>query len=339
MMPNATLRALGHLALVAVLGCGAPARDQPVPPATPTAAPGPTADVVAVRADVVALRARADQSLAASWPLDDARPVTRHDDDRSATAAQYLEACRGGDQQACWIAGSVGGWSVAVTAAVHDNCRAGDQLSCRALPQERVDAASPAFADVPGEAGRSVACNRSTASKVDPACDLAALRKECTLGFSHSCAVISERPDVSSTERDAFHERAHELAREGCRARIDRECGEQMVRGKEADEREIDERMCPQQRVWCGNLSLFAEQDGDLVRARDLAERVCQYGADDSAMSCLVLAGSYLEGRLPEPSPGRGEALRSWACSQPRVAESHRACARLAKPVKRATPR
>lgn len=333
MMLTNLLRALGPLAFVVALGCSARVRDQAAPaPVKPTAAPGPTV-APGPTAELVALRARADRSLAASWPLDYDRPLKAHEADRPATAALYAEACRGGDKQACWIAATLGGWSPAISAAVHDNCVAGDLLSCRALPRDRSDAVAPAFPEAPGRAGRSVACGRAAEQPGAPACDLGALRSECTLGFPHSCELASARADPASRDHDALDARQRELARDGCRARIGRECGEQLVGGNAAEEREIDERMCPLERDWCGNLSLLAQDAGDLVRARDLAERVCQYGAADSANSCVALAGRYLGGELPEPAPRRGEALLTWACSQPRMTELRRECAPRTKPA------
>jgi hypothetical protein len=102
--------------------------------------------------------------------------------------------------------------------------------------------------------------------------------------------------------------RARELGTSSCAERIMRSC---IVDDAPADKRfEVTEQFCALSRR-CSFLADEYLARGDTVRARDAAERGCQFFLD----RCAELGVMYLDGKLPEPTPGRGQALVDWVCA------------------------
>jgi hypothetical protein len=318
------------VAIIATLGC----RTRDVAPRAP--APDATAPDESLhnRVDTTRRRelvARAEQSLAQGRPLDYSRPFSYHEPQQSATASLYLEACRAGDKPSCWIADELG--ASEAMALVRANCVAGDIMSCRAIP--RGEAPEP---ETPGWAGRGPLCEKESpeADPEEKLCGVDDLRRECLAGFPLSCWFAGGAPPELLSDREALAKRAGPLARAGCQARIDDECANIYNKYTDAETLLIAERMCPLAVHWCGVLSKHYRDKGELVRARDLAEQRCQYGRDRSV--CRELGADYANRIFPEPVPGRGEALLTWACSSDVAKERDDVCkARATKPHDRAS--
>ena len=162
-------------------------------------------------------------------------------------------------------------------------------------------------------------------------CDMATLRRECTQGFAHSCALISRHPGAAvGPDKDSLVARALPLAREGCRARIESDCFTLGMQDLLSDQQLAEDRMCPVVLPRCLGMSNRYRKLGDLTRARDLVEQVCQY--ERSLAQCLWLGEDYVAGNLAEPVAGRGEALIAWACRDNQMREVAATCkARAAK--------
>jgi hypothetical protein len=150
------------------------------------------------------------------------------------------------------------------------------------------------------------------------------LRHECEAGFALSCYRLMHQ---GTPPDDAMKARVLSLARAGCRELIENECnvlnfGEISSDASSprdlvvspADRQLHADRMCLLYLDWCEYVSTDYRERGELVRARDVEEQVCQYGGDRSQRYCLRLSEYYIDGLLPEPVVGRGEALIAWAC-------------------------
>jgi len=318
--------------IVAAPGCGPRAGDQPQ--RTPEPAATAPDESLHNRVDTtrrVELVTRAEQSLARGWPLDYRQPFSDHDAERSATVSLYLEACRAGDKPSCWIAGELG--ASAAMALIRANCVAGDMMSCRAIP--RGEATDP---ETPGWAGRGPLCEKESpdADPEEKRCGVGDLRRECLAGFPLSCWIAGNGPPDLLPDREALAKRAGPLARMGCQARIDHECANMYNEYTDAETLRIAERMCPLEFRWCSVLSKHYRDKGELLRARDLEEQICQYGRARSA--CRQLGEDYGNRIFPEPVPGRGEALLTWGCDSESAREFEPVCkARAAKQPRRAS--
>jgi TPR repeat protein len=317
--------------LLFVIACGSPQ-----PPATDVphnAPPQPTA------AELVARAARAN---AEHLPLDDARPFERTPVADSPAVGLYLDACRLGDRPACWLSmylleqdvrirslaahapGKVSPRWPEVTKLVEANCVAGHHASCLVLPSER-DAHGLTFPAAPGAAGRSAVCEDAE----KPGCQVVLLRRECDQGFAGSCSALSvllaQQAMTSSsaalfTESDAAMRKAEELRAAGCWMRAGDECPPSPIAAAQL--------ACDFGTRCSGLAKLYLEQ-GDKPRARDAAERGCQYFAD----SCAELGVMYLDGVLEEPVPGRGQRMVDFICDslrrdQPKAFETYKPCKR-----------
>jgi hypothetical protein len=312
---------LGGVVIVTVLGCGA-REGEPLQNQIDTTR----------RQELVA---RAEQALAQSLPLDFGRPFSDDSPERSATGALFLEACRAGDNPSCWIARDLGGIDTSYHArtTVRANCLAGDLMSCRALKSD--EDLSP---EVPGWAGRTRICAQGSpdASPAEQRCGIADLRRECLAGLPLSCWSLISTTAKQLPDRESVTAQLARLTHDGCQARIDRECD--LVREPTAAERlRIAERLCPLVVSSCAVLSKHYRDRGELARARDLAEQSCQYGHD--TRRCRLLGKDYVDGVFPEPVPGRGEALLTWACNSDIARERDEVCnARAAKQRGRPRP-
>ncbi|HET7502282.1 MAG TPA: hypothetical protein VFK02_14790 [Kofleriaceae bacterium] len=177
--------------------------------------------------------------------------------------------------------------------------RAGDLLSCRAIPE------TTPVPGAMGAAGRSLACEDPDG----PQCDVELLRRGCDAGFPVSCFHLARRADWRTREHKALMARGTSLAYDGCRARIADECaailnlpGEYFGVMSSSELGLLD----------CEQVAELHRRRGDLVGARDLLERQCQYAR--IASPCIELGEAYRTHALPEPVPGRGEALLTWGC-------------------------
>jgi hypothetical protein len=305
------------LAFATGIRCGAPNHDSvrppPAKPATPAASaalvvpsgratPAPnTDDPTRHRGELVA---RAERALRRRWPLDYRLPFSRTPYDEIELASLYLEACRAGDKPSCWNGAQIQGWGGLdegrpATMQVIENCRSGDLLSCRAMSY------LPEVRDGMGAVGRSRTCILHP----DDPCDLDALRRECDAGFPQSCSQLADRSGPGTADREAAMARFASLVMEGCRVRIIYDC-------LSLADIEIGsfglEQICPLDAFACRSLGEVFKKRGDLIRARDLLERDCQYNG--GAHACIDLGQDYVSGTLPEPFPGRGEALIRWGC-------------------------
>jgi len=316
--------AAGGVAIIALLSCDTHTHDAAQRDSASSAAASkePVQNKVDTR-HLQQMVARAERSLAQSLPLDYRRPFSSSDPERPATVSLYLEACRAGDNPSCWIARELGAFEA--TKIIRANCVAGDIMSCRAILRNE---------DIAPEAsgGRTVLCAEDSKH-----CGIEDLRRECLAGFPLSCWRIREVPVEELPDRDALAARVAPLARAGCQARIDDECSSTFNTYTEAETRLIAERMCPLVVRWCAILSKYYKKEGDLVRARDLAEQSCQYGND--ILRCRQLGTAYVTGEFPEPVPGRGEALLTWGCRSDVAKERDDVCkARAAKQHGRPRP-
>lgn len=303
--------------VLGVSSCGSP---QPVAPEVPGNAPA--------RASVAELLARAERANAEHLPLDYARPFERASVPESPAVALYLDACRAGDKRACWLAMQLAEQDAVVSAPlerapaqissrwrealklVEANCMGGDRESCRALPAD-ADARSLSFPTAPGLLGRSRRCSESDTLS---GCSETLLRSECDAGFVRSCRALSgllvlrsaesAKPHELVDEAEAIAQRADHLGADDCNAGIVATCTleEAVVAGSEL--------VCSFGRQ-CSTLAQSYLRQGDTRRARDAAERDCQYFAN----RCAELGVMYLDGTLPEPVVGRGQALVDFVCA------------------------
>ena len=243
--------------------------------------------------------------------LDYKRPFDDKPIDRSRAMALYLEACRGGDKPACWIAMEVANadqWR-AMALIVEANCKAGDVMSCRALPAP--EGTRHGFPSAPGALGREGDCEFIEEGS---SCDRVAMRRECSEGFPASCrAIATSRPYVD--DAPALLARAAELVDAGCKQDIISEC---RIVGSSASEQQREfasSRVCALGRAWCEGIGIRALKRGDMAKARDAYERACQIH-DAREAHCAELGEMYLDHKLVEPVPGRGQALVDWACQR-----------------------
>jgi hypothetical protein len=285
--------------LLVLAACGAspaPARaPRPARPAPPP--PDPHA--------AIELRARAEEALKKGAPLDYQRPFQTPPWDRTATAALFRDACQAGDKHACIIEAELGAGFERVLA----NCRAGDLMSCRALPP---DEQAPRFPDVPGATSRSVACQKSP---LVPPCDAEAVRRECEAGFAAACGELNNL-DVLRSEDGRLLQRYPQMLLRGCQAGIASECEMVAQYGTDREQLENSQLLCELQPGDCSALAYIAHAHGDATTERDSFERACQYGGSKVLGLCAGLGASYLDGELVEPVPGRGHALFEFACAK-----------------------
>lgn len=278
-----------------LLGCWTPVAPKP------TRDPAPSNQVQPdQRAQLVH---SAERALSLDSPMDLTLPMAEKPRDRSHTVGLLLEACRAGDHPSCWKALAVAQDTdrPAITKLVEGNCVAGDMLSCRALPDTPVGA----FSGAPGSMGRSEACDDTESTT----CDRKALRTECTAGFPNSCQALMRRSSPEE-DRDALMARMFELSAAGCDAWIGPECARLASHDGDLHQQLAMQRSCDLERQ-CGGAAGVLVSQNQLPLARDLYERSCQY----RGVGCERLAVAYLEGKLPEPVKGRGQALIDWWCA------------------------
>lgn len=269
------------------------------------------------------------------FPLDDRAPFEVLPVDEPKDVELYLEACRAGDHPACWIAAELAQQDAhartptnqepELTAAARDaltlveqNCRAGDHDSCVALPPDD-EHSGRRFPDAPGAAGRSYACQMLDPDNLQ-ACPTDQVRAECEAGFAESCRAASSligfatpRPPDASTRMAELDKRTAELGMAGCRARIVRQCGwapadapENVRYSEAATVCDLGQR--------CSGLAALLLARGETLAARDAAERGCQFFRD----RCAELGVMYLDGKLPETVPGRGQRIVDFVCDSVR---------------------
>jgi hypothetical protein len=246
-----------------------------------------------------------------STRLDYARPFNVPPYDPKAIVRAYIDACKAGDRPSCYVGLSVASSNsdefIALEPLVDANCRAGDTMSCRALPPSNV--VDLRFPDSPGAAGRSEACN--DLERKD--CDQSALHGECERGFPASCDLEISRNGSQSSP--ALQQRRTSLAVAGCAAGVGSEC-KYVVSSGDADlELAALERSCDLLPVNCHTVAERYLAKKQPVAARDLMERLCQF-APGAETACAELGAMYLAHKLEEPLPGRGQALVDWACAE-----------------------
>ncbi len=282
----------------------------------PASSPGPTpgtrdsANTRPVQADDGAKRklsafvARAEQALADDLRLDYERPFAKKSLERPETVELLLEACRAGEKPWCWKAASIAPKAdrMRLYEIVAANCRAGDNLSCRALPDE-LDVAEPLYADLPGALGRS------QCSGMETTCDIPTLERECTAGFGLSCYVASTYVPGNAKERLVAQQDKN--YKQDCLAGIERSCF--AISNKTADEElQIYASACAISREGCALLGDLYDAKQQPLAARDARERGCQFGKNPTV--CATLGAAYLDHKYEEPVPGRGRALLDDSC-------------------------
>jgi hypothetical protein len=290
--------------LVLVAACGGS------PPA-PAPSPAPHREQHAAPAPVdphakLAARARADEALHSDVPLDYERPFKSKPLDRTPTANLFGDACKDGDNHACIVEAQLRPLDDAGTGykTVLAHCMAGDMMSCRALPP---DDHAPRFPNAPGATSRTVECQHVT-----KACDVDALRRECTAGLAAACGEL-EGVSPPIPDYDRIQDRWVALLMQGCRHGIAAECGIVPATASRADQFDNAQRLCDLRPDSCTNLGDLYELRGDKAGERDNWERECEFGKDRWGV-CIQLAERYVTGKLEEPVPGRGQALLDWAC-------------------------
>lgn len=252
----------------------------------------------------------AEQSLHADAAPDYDRPFKAKPWDRHVTAALYLDRCNHGDRRACLIHAQVlplddKGESYR---RVEANCRAGDQMSCRALP---LDERRPRFPDAPGAISRRPNCQQY--SSKDP-CDAVGIREECLAGFPKACeSIVFAHPRPGDFEKLFQSWPEQEVL--GCAAGIEAECA--MSVGFQKDEEELAtlKFMCDLRPDDCDQLAMRYERLKDRPHQREMLEVACEYG-QRPWRSCIELGEGYLNHRFEEPVPGRGQALIDWGCRE-----------------------
>jgi hypothetical protein len=255
---------------------------------------------------------RADRALREASPIDYARPFANKPPDRSVAIGLYLDACHAGDHRSCWTAMAVmpDAQRPTLFATVATNCRAGDMMSCRALPPDD-DADAPRFPDLPGALGRGCVGND---------CDRAALQAECVAGFPKSCRRRMGTGSIPNTDLPN-ETRRHELSVVGCTAGIVDECEEAGFSDAPAVALAAYHQGCLLDRNRCASLGKYLDEIGleepghpHAIDARDAYERGCQYGTEMEA--CYNLGVGYILQTYPEPVKGRGAAVLGYACEQ-----------------------
>jgi hypothetical protein len=250
---------------------------------------------------------RANRALHDDAPLDYSRPLDGKRWDRKAITEQFHNSCARGDKRSCIIEAQL-----TLNSDVHEkyrtvaeNCRAGDLMSCRALPG---DLNEQRFPKLPGEMSRRDECSET---ELSAPCDAAALRNECTDGFPAACAALaSQEPPLP--DADVLATRADELAQQGCDVGIGDECLHLFFSDDHATALRAAQRHCDLDRENCIEVAVVYAKAKDKLRERDAKEQQCQYSR--SYYPCIQLAIEYLDGKLDEPVPGRGQALLEYGC-------------------------
>jgi len=251
----------------------------------------------AAEPSVAALVQRADEAFATFQKPDYGRPLVQGPDISRRVGSLYWEACRAGDKRSCWLA-DVLAHSEQTEVAVRGNCLAGDLMNCRAL---ELYATSELDKRLRGWAGRTRVCRT-------PECR-EATRSECADGFPVSCWNLSQDGEPKALER------ATHLALEGCRAGLLVECRLLQRTGSITASLFAHERLCTLALEQCRSFSEYDYPDHP-EGIRDALERGCQFGTgEEREFSCgMVVYSGYLEGKYPEPVPGRALALGEWYC-------------------------
>jgi len=265
-------------------------------------APPPRKHFVSPSTELDALVRRSQQALADDRKLDYDRPFVAKSRERPETVALLADACHAGHKPSCWKAATIAtpDDQPKLWGAVAANCRSGDSLSCRALP-DQATADEAAYTDLPGTQGR-------TDCKACDATEVARMRRECAEGFAASCFSMST---LSPAEHDELAARAQKLSAEDCAADITYRCSglhdlpvtEQLV---------MYEHLCALKRDACGPLSDVYDQLKRPREARDAFERGCQYGMSPNL--CAALGAAYLQHKYEEPVVGRGRKLLDTSC-------------------------
>lgn len=234
---------------------------------------------------------RANLVLRNDAPLDYTLPFARRPSRREALAL-FREACELHDTRACIIAAGLDRGPTAYD-RVYQNCLAGDEWSCRALPHDP----EHRYTRAPGNLGRTLRGRDD---------EYASLDAECHQGFFFSCTASSLSVPIPDLEaRQAFQDA---LARDSCRQGIASACLAWGSTLPIAVQHEMAERSCELDRATCNQSPTRSERDG--------LEIACQYGGEPMFEACLDLSLRYLGGQLHEPVPGRGRALHDWVCKK-----------------------
>lgn len=268
----------------------------------------------------IALQARALDALTRRHALDYRYPMTPAPAEHDARD-RYLALCEDGEGAACWHAADLDGWAAdgGAVKRVVERCRGGELASCRALPGGLVGGEA-----LPGHGGRDDAC------RGEGVCDFALLQRECADGFLQSCAVLAGA--ANSREYQAVIQRAVPLGRADCSAGIVQQCDAVAALTSDSlDAERYAMQGCPFVRAACAGLPRIYKDRGELAPARNVAERVCQYGVRGSDLGlqrkrCLELADAYAQHVYPEPVTGRGQALKAWVCKDPMFHEHEPGC-------------
>jgi hypothetical protein len=296
---------VSRYALALVIVIGGCVGSTPVSPA-PAREVGPAENRVKPNAKAELFQA-AEQALIDESRLDYELPFTKSAPPPSRATSLFLQACKAGHHAACWNALALvdSADQREITTLIETHCLGGDDLSCRALPTS----GERRFPDSPGAIGRSEACEDHESS----ACDRVGLRAECKHGFSHSCVtlLLMSPPEA---DRDQLLTRSWELTREGCEAGILRDCDRLSNHDGDPKRSRANERTCSLVRD-----CLLTARDllaaGQVIPAREMYERSCQYSRS-AEIACEELMLLYLEKKLAEPVPGRGQAFADSICAR-----------------------
>jgi hypothetical protein len=287
--------ALSILALLPGAGCE---------PARPVAITNAGSETISERVQL------ADQALAELVRPDFRRPFESGDIHYARVRAMYLDACRGGDRRSCWMVPQlrdpdVGDRDASADQMIARNCRAGDVMSCRALPWDFE------LPDALGAIERSKMCGDRR-----PQCDLRGLEEECVHGFSRSCELASSVVS-SKTEARALRKRFVELAQDGCQQGLLDEC-EWLRNANFGDELGAVmvawKRLCLITGNYCDHAEYLSTEP---IIMRDLLEHQCQMSPTMYRHGrCTELLEKYAKHVFPEPVPGRFDQLRDWYCRE-----------------------
>lgn len=240
----------------------------------------------------------ADQALHRERAMNYARPMAGMSRARPESAFWFHELCVRGDHAACrteaWIRDPDREGDGSAFDVVADECRAGDMMSCRALPPD--DVLGRGYRDLPGAMSRRLDCRYWPG----PSCDATALRAECAAGFPYACSEAAHtvlRPASATwTGLGVF------FFTEACMAGVPDACRESRAHRND--------------QAWLEHTCLYNDEcDRGL---EDSLEHECQYRG--IPVACASLAREYRredsDEYVDQPVWWRARQLEDWACPQ-----------------------
>lgn len=250
------------------------------------------------------LLAEADRLLMEVFSTTDDQPPPNTLSTKFGNAQQaYLRACKRGEARGCWSSM----WMAAGTGRNFDLeikqllalCRRGQVMACRALQAVPTGKTVLTPRDL-GYAGSYAGC------KFNRRCDERRLHLECAKGFARSCRESAD---------EQLHPRGDQLAQDGCAQGLFTDC-------RENDPAQAF-RKCTLVPRAC--LSILPKVLPGPSR-ENLAERACKIGGRPM---CVLLAGHYALGLVPQSIPGRARYLARRFCTPAQIANTKDDCFNL----------